>query len=374
MNTSLPPHVVADALWLLTARSRGGKHWVSNTDCAIDAIEIAGHSQPVSLLDHSNWQDSYVASPRSTWLRYARQEMLRQLSPGLAALGQLLSCILFGPVSALLNASKLDQAAICGNHLISTNLYPDWSASAVQQATDSLLQKYPQRPLMMRNICPALHPALAQQLIHSGWQMLPSRMVYLCDPQEKSVWKHNHVKQDARLLANTEVEILPHEAIQIQDLPALRQLFRQLFIDKHSYLNPDFSPAFFELCLETQFLELFALRWQGKLVGVIGLYAHPESGYITTPLIGYDTSLPQELGLYRRLMALLLHKAKEKQLKLHYSSGASQFKRARGGLPHLEYTAVYSQHLSTSCHQSTRLFASILQNCAPAILKRADHL
>ncbi|MFZ6735135.1 GNAT family N-acetyltransferase [Undibacterium sp. Ji42W] len=374
MHTSLPPRVVADALWLLTARSRGGRHWLHNATCDIQAIEIAGQSQPVSLLDSSNWQESYVASPRSTWLRYPRQELLRGASPAKAQAIKLLSCPLLGPLSALFKASKLDQAAIIANHLVSTNLYADWSADDISQPTDKLTSTYPQRPLMMRNICPQVNPELAASLLATGWQLLPSRMIYLCDPQQGSVWKHNHVKQDARLLDHPEVEVLTHEQLQMQDVAALQQLYRQLFIDKHSYLNPDFTAAFFALCLETQFLEMHVLRWQGRLVGVLGIYTHQENGWLTTPLIGYDTSLPKELGLYRRLMALLLKTARDKKLKLHYSSGASQFKRARGGIPQLEYTAIYNRHLSTTAVQSAALFTRLLTTFAPAILKKADRI
>ncbi len=364
--------MVADALWLLTARSRGGQHWLHNANCDIQTLEIAGQSQPVSLLDSSSWQESYVTSPRSTWLRYPRQELLRAASPGWAQVIKLGSCAILSPLSALLKASKLDQAAIVANHLVSTNLYPEWSASEISKATDKLTVTYPQRPLMMRNICPQVNPGLSQSLLDKGWQLFPSRMIYLCDPQQDSVWKHNHVKQDARLLDHPEVEVLTHEHLQMQDIAVLQQLYRQLFIDKHSYLNPDFSAAFFELCLETQFLEMHALRWQGRLVGILGIYAHHENGWLTTPLIGYDTSLPKELGLYRRLMALLLKTAKDKKLKLHYSSGASQFKRARGGVPQLEYTAIYNRHLSTIAMQSAALIGHILTAFAPSILKKAD--
>ncbi|MFZ3000766.1 MAG: hypothetical protein WA071_10555 [Undibacterium umbellatum] len=372
MHTSLPPRVVADALWLMTARSRGGQHWLNNATCDVNAIEIAGQSQPVTFLDNSTWQESYVASPRSTWLRYPRQEILRDASAAKAQAIKLGSCAILGPLSALFKASKLDQAAIIANHLVSTNLYSDWTASEISKVTDKLLETYPQRPLMMRNICPQVNPELTESLLAKGWQLFPSRMIYLCDPQQASVWKHNHVKQDARLLDHPVVEVLGHETLQMHDIAVLQQLYRQLFIDKHSYLNPDFSAAFFELCLETEFLEMHALRWQGKLVGVLGIYTHPEQGWLTTPLIGYDTSLPKELGLYRRLMALLLKTAKDKKLKLHYSSGASQFKRARGGIPQLEYTAIYNRHLSTTAVQSAAIFGRLLTTFAPSILKKAD--
>lgn len=372
MNSSLPPRLLADTLWLRNACARGGQYWVSNAECRVEAVELGGVSLPLNLLERRREAGSYVASPRAAWLDYARHEAARRLAPGWPWLAAQAAGAVLSPLTLLLRQGRLEHAAIVGNHLISTNLYPDWPAAEIRDLGPMLAARYPQRPLLMRNICPAVNPDLAGQLCLSGWQLLPARLVYLCDPAQAGAWKHNHVKQDARLLAGPEVEVIPPQALQIQDLPQLRCLFRQLFIDKHSALNPDFSPEFFELCQETGFLELYGLRYQGRLVGVLGLYPHAASGWLTTPLIGYDTSLPQQLGLYRRLMALLLQQARERQLRLHYSSGAGQFKRARGGVAQLEYTAVYSQHLHGVSRHCNRLLAQTLQILAPPLLTRAD--
>jgi len=366
--------MVADALWLLTARSRGGNHWLNNVNAEIESVDIAGHSYPVSLLNHSNWSESYVASPRSAWLRYARQEALRHFSPLVANIVKTSSCLVLGPLSALLEASKLDQAAIIGNYLISTNLYPQWQAKDISHLTASMCERHIHRPLMIRNICPEVSPLLMNKLATLGWKMMPSRVIYYCDPQQTHVWKHNHVKQDAKLLMDGEVDVVHQDRLTLNDLDALRTLFRALFIDKHSHLNPDFSREFFELCLETSFLELIGLRWRGRWVGVLGLYVHPVAGWLTTPLIGYDTTLPQELGLYRRLMAILLEQAKIRGCHLHYSSGAGQFKRARGGIAAMEYTAIFDDHLPKQQKRYSAMFIKLFQQCAPHLLKRADNL
>ena len=366
--------MVADALWLLTARARNSQQWVDNTHCDVHTMHIDDHHYPVTLQNSSQWTTSYVVSARSTWLRYVRHEAMRQLSPRMAAMIRPLSGLLLCPLSALMSASRLDQAAIAANYMISTNLYPAWTQEQVQQITENLSTTYPQRPLMIRNICEAVCPDVFRHLQEEGWEMIPARLIYTCDPQETSVWKHNHVRQDARLLLDPQVEMVTHDAIRREDLAELRQVFRQLFIDKHSYLNPDFSDNFFELCLETRFLEFTALRYQGRWVGILGIYSHPASGWMTTPLIGYDTSLPQELGLYRRLMAILLNNAKSRQLKLHYSSGAGRFKQMRGGQPALEYTAVYARHLPKQTRVALHIFTQLLQKLAPGILKRADKL
>ena len=82
----------------------------------------------------------------------------------------------------------------------------------------------------------------------------------------------------------------------------------------------------------------------GQLDGIIGLW---EVNSVTTaPLVGYEMSLPQKLGLYRMLMVVAIEDAHERKILLNLSAGAPYFKRLRGGEPELEYSAVYYSHLS----------------------------
>jgi hypothetical protein len=374
LNSSLPPGTLADTLWRLTALSRGGQHWLANANCEFDAVTIAEKTHPVSRQQPSAACQSYVLSPRSAWINYAREEAQTQAPRHLATLTKIFGYLAFSPLSGLLKGAGLDKAATIANRLISTNLYPDWNHLDIHNLTEELLALYPDRPLIFRNICPDVNPIFCQALQKNGWTLIPARIVYLCDPRQTALWKRNHVKKDARLLTANQIEIIPPHQLTPADLPQLRQLFRDLFIHKHSGLNPDFTPDFFELCLESGFLDLYGLRYQGKWAGVLGIYEPPESNWITTPLIGYDTTLPQEAGIYRCLMALLLNQASLRNKRLHYSSGASQFKRARGGNASLEYTAVYSRHLSRIQRLCNTLFAKTLQTIAPAILKKADKL
>jgi hypothetical protein len=389
LNSSLPNRTVADALWLMMAKARGGEHWLANAQCEVESIqfntaEISGSaaSLPVCLPLPTQTSQSYVLSPRSAWIDYAKDEALRHLPArhnriaqfATRATTQLVTQCALTPLRFLLQQAGLQHAAIVGNHLISTNLYPDWRRHDTQHLLDQLIALYPDRPILLRNICSAVNPQLTSSLQAEGWHLIPARIVYLCDPSQSQVWKHNHVKQDAKLLAQTDIDVLTPNDLKPEHLPQLRRLFRELFIDKHSRLNPDFTPAFFELCLENRFLDLYALRQQNTLVGVLGIYEDVQHGWITTPLIGYDHSQPQSTGIYRRLMALLLQQARLRQTKLHYSSGASQFKRARGGQPQLEYSAIYSRHLGRRAAFSNRAFAQLMQSTVPTILKKADQL
>ena len=66
---------------------------------------------------------------------------------------------------------------------------------------------------------------------------------------------------------------------------------------------------------------------------------------MTPPLVGYDTSLPQEVGLYRMLTADLSQTGIQRGLIAHQSAGVASFKRRRGFVGAIEYTAVFHQHL-----------------------------
>jgi hypothetical protein len=283
---------------------------------------------------------------------------------------KLFICSLAAPFSVMMSAGNLDRAAIIANHLLSTNLHPHWNAEHFRRATPRLIKQFAHRPLMMRSICRAVDADLADGLEANGWRLIPARQIFLVDPREASVWRHNHLKRDRKLLLGSDIELVAPQQLRAEDLPVLRSLFRQLFIGKHCVLNPDFTLAFFNHCHENRFLELFALRLDGRLVGVLGVLE--RNGWITTPLIGYDLQLPQSLGLYRRLMALLFVEAQRRGCRLHLSSGAGTFKSARGGIPHMEYTAVYDRHLSSLKRRAIATFAGWMDRAVPWALSQID--
>lgn len=353
----------ARAEWLLQGSQLGGQHWVSNAPCQISLLPDRHGPLPVTRLQQFSMQDSYVASARSAWLRYPQAEARRH-----GGRAQALATLAAAPLSGLISAARLDSALLPGNWLLSTNLHPDWDAGELATLRDALLAQAPESPLLLRNVCAAANPALPQRLAAQGWQLLPARLVYLCDPAQPALWRRQNVKRDQALLEQHDLRLLGPDDIRPAQLPQLQYCFRDLFIDKHSALNPDFSQHFFRLCLERRFLELYALELGGNIVGCVGLLA--RHGWLTTPLLGYDTRLPATLGLYRRLMALLLLQARQRGLRLHYSSGAGSFKRHRGGEPQLEYSAVYARHLGKRQQLALATLAALLQRTATPLLRR----
>ena len=138
----------------------------------------------------------------------------------------------------------------------------------------------------------------------------------------------------------------------------MAKLFRLLYIEKHSEQNPKFSAKYIQKSYENKFCELYAYKKDTEIIAFIAILE--MEGVISTHMLGYDTALPQELGLYRLLCAKLHFIANERELDINFSSGAGGFKSARGGDALLEYTAIYTKPLPFYKKIILKLLASFL--------------
>ncbi len=123
------------------------------------------------------------------------------------------------------------------------------------------------------------------------------------------------------------------------------QLYGLLYLDRYSTLNPQFTPAFIAMTHSTGLLRYSGLRdAAGQLVAIAGCLV--RGGILTTPIVGYDTALPRAHGLYRLACVLLTQMAQSYGVRLNSSAGAAAFKRLRGAHGEIEYTAMFSGHLT----------------------------
>ena len=119
---------------------------------------------------------------------------------------------------------------------------------------------------------------------------------------------------------------------------------------------------------ENGILRCYGLRNSiGSLDGVIGFFQRGE--VMTAPIVGYDTTLPQALGLYRRLTAIALRRARSERLLFNMSAGAGSFKRHRGGTAAFEYTMVYNRHLPFSSRLACTTVRALLHIVGKPLLK-----
>jgi hypothetical protein len=72
------------------------------------------------------------------------------------------------------------------------------------------------------------------------------------------------------------------------------------------------------------------------------------------------------------LTALVFQEARESGQILNLSAGAAQFKRHRGGKPHLEYSAVFVEHLPWRRRMAWMTLSLLLENIGTRVLQRYE--
>ncbi|BAZ33254.1 hypothetical protein NIES4074_57640 [Cylindrospermum sp. NIES-4074] len=319
----------------------GSSTFINNVNTQPLALTIDDLVLPVTV-NYKELENSYVCSPYSHYITYSQEELPILNNPLLEkSLAQVLTFM-----GIILQWGEINQVVIVNNWLLSTNLYPDLSTEQIQEITSYLQKQFPNHTIIFRSINTFLSDDLFNSFVQNGYQMVGSRQIYLFNPKDTSVMRTKmrwRLKQDTELIQQQGYEVIDSSQVSPADIPRIVELYNALYLEKYSYNNPQFNEKLIELALKNKALQIQALRKEEKIDGVIGFYE--LNGVMTTPLLGYDTSLPQNIGLYRMLSALLTIAATEKDIILHQSSGAASFKRFRGFVANIEYSAIFYQHL-----------------------------
>lgn len=316
---------------------------IDNVQAEVKSAVINGSVLPVTINEIA-YNTSYVCSIYTAVISYAKQELKKVNS----ILMQKVLLLLVNSLDNLLKKAHIDRVISHNNFLLSTNLYYEtiWNENELKQYLQSITEKFPEHAIVFRSLNSHTNKNLMQVLKNIGYQLVPSRQVYIFDSNLKDFTKQKNYKADLRLLNNIKNYTLCYNIdIAPSDYKRIEYLYKKLYVEKYSIYNPIFNAKYIEHSHQTSFIEYFGLRnIQGTLDAVVGCY--DRSNTTTAPVVGYDTSLPQTLGLYRMLMAYCIHRAQCRHMILNLSSGASQFKVLRGGVPFIEYSAVYANHLN----------------------------
>ncbi len=352
-------YVGSEKHWLEGLVTRPSAHWVANVDCRM----TVHHGFPVSV-NVTEWENSYVCSPYTAFISYAREELCKLKSPSLEkALGYLISVLGF-----VLRRADVNKVVHVNNWLMSTNLYPEWDGEDAESLHDDLRRSYPDHVLAFRSLNRKTNAKAMENLRSLGYRLLPSRQVYMFDARDQRLRRPKNYHRDVELLGKSPYRIVPHEEIGEADFPRLVDLYNQLYLIKYSRHNPSFTEALLRLWHEQGLLRMTALRHpEGRIDGIVGIWE--RAGVTTVPLVGYEMSVPQKAGLYRMLMAIAIEDAHRRRRLLNLSAGASHFKRLRGGEAELEYSAVYYAHLGGVRALVWRLLDLVLRYLAAPLMR-----
>ncbi|MCM3133387.1 GNAT family N-acetyltransferase [Paenibacillus polysaccharolyticus] len=345
---------------------QGTTEYMTNVNTTLLLARIDNLVLPVTVNDEE-YDNAYVCSPYTHYVRYAKQELIMLQKPMLEkGLSMLLSLIGWG-----MKKSRINKVVHINNWLLSTNLYPAMTAEQATQLLERVKDRYPGHTVIFRSLSSELHSNLITGLQEAGCRSIPSRQIYLYqayDPNfgnAKSRWL---LKRDQALLNKHGYELVSGADIVESDIPRIVELYRMLYLEKYSYDNPQFNERFIAGAMATGALSLHGLRKEGRLDAVMGYFC--RNGVMTTPLFGYDTDIPQSVGLYRMLSACLIGQAQNNRVLLHESAGAAQFKRNRGAIADFEYSAVYDRHLSFRRRWCWALLDRLLNSIGVPLMRR----
>ncbi len=344
----------------------GTRRYIRNVDLQLLIVKIDSLLLPLGVLEPGSG-NSYVASIYNHYVEYATDELCEIRNPVLkTALRGIIALL-----GAVLRLTRSDRVVFVNNWLFSTNLYPSLTNDQLSRLTAFLVSRFPQHALVFRSLNTVHHADLLSGLKHLGWLAIGSRQVYLFARGTRPSLKKSQQRtllRDFQLLEQPDYVL--SQTIHPQEIDRVTALYNQLYLDKYSRHNPQYTAEFLRLAYERGLLEFRLLRraQDGRIDAVFGyLY---RNGIMSTPIFGYDLSIPQKSGLYRRLSAQLLKEAEMRNFHLNNSSGAPFFKLNRGCKAAIEYSAVYCGHLPRIRRLGYRILTVIISGIAIPVIRR----
>ncbi|HMA52401.1 MAG TPA: hypothetical protein VKP60_21725 [Magnetospirillaceae bacterium] len=309
--------------------------------------------------------DSYVCLPHTAYVLYGKVELdLVDIGP-LAPLFRLL----IGLAGRGLLATGLNRIVNLDNWLLSTNLHGGWNGEDLPEIRTLLQRCFPGHIIAMRSLDGWSSPELLEAARRDGWQLVPSRQVWVTDDLPRQWRTRDSTKRDFRVLRRSGLII--EEPAELSEADAIRiaELYDQLYVGKYSALNPIFTPTFIAMTHRHGMLRYRIARApSGVIQAVAGVWL--RDGVLTSPIVGYDTSRPQKEGLYRIACCLCSEMAQENGARLHSSAGAGYFKRTRGAHGEIEYWAMHVAHLPLGRRLAVAALRLLLERLAVPMMKR----
>jgi hypothetical protein len=350
--------------YLRIHRQRPTQSFIANVQTHVDAIEAGGVVFPVTI-NEAEPDNAWVCSPFTTYVSYAAEEINRLGHPLIVTP---LKCLV-GGVSGWLRRASIDRVVAINNWMISTNTYPDLAGIELDQVLTEAVRRWPTHAVWFRSLNSVHHADWLRELSDRGFILVPSRQVYLFDNVDDLTRSRTDLKRDLALLRQSDRNNRITRDFDVADFQRIAELYVDLYMRKYSALNPLYQWTLIKAWAQSGLLELIGIRDKyGVLQGAVGIIRF--GNLLTSPIVGYNTSLPVKLGLYRMLSALVMRQAVTDACLVNLSAGVAHFKRQRGGQPAIEYSAVLAKHLPRRTQRALRVLSAATRYIGVPIMKR----
>lgn len=342
--------------------AKGAPAMVANVTTRLSTMEVGARTMPVTLDDGATG-GSYVCSPHSAYVLYARAE-LDLVGAGWLAVP---SRIVIAGLDRLLEAARINRIVHLGNWLLSTNLHGGWRGEGVADARRALADAHPDHLLGIRSVDDWSSPGLREALAADGWILVPSRQIWVVDDLARDWRPRGDYGNDRRLLARSPLVVSDLHEVGPEDARRIAELYAMLYVGRYSPLNPVLTPLFIEASAATGMIAYRVARdGEGRIMAVAGMWE--RGGIMTPPVVGYDTSRPRGEGLYRIASWMFMERALEAGWRLHGSAGAAHFKRMRGARGIIEWNAYHAGHLPAPRRRAVEFLALLLRRLAVPVM------
>ena len=343
-QSGYPPDTQSGARFLASLMEKGTMAFIDNVSVKMKALQVEEMLLPLAVVAPVPQNTSYVASPIGQYIKYSREEM--QASDKYSLFLRSAAPLAFGAMQAGCRLLGFERVVFVNDWLLSSNLWPSLNLGLLEVMCHQLQRAFPKHAIVFRSVCAKSEASMLHTLEHMGGKPVVSRQVYMLDTTEGRHRKKRPLQQDCKRWEKQN----DYEAVWLSQADAptaarIRRLYEMVYLEKYSAYNPWYREDFVQLCLDSGLMDFQALRahTSGQIDAVQAIFR--RNGVMTTPFIGHDRTLPPSAGLYRHLNALLTMEAEAGGQLLNMSSGASHFKKQRGGLPYFEYNVVFDQHL-----------------------------
>jgi hypothetical protein len=343
------------------------KALIDNVKAELRFISINNiYTFPVTI-NTSEWDNSYVCSPFTAYITYAKEEVQHKIK------SRFLIFFLKGLISILggyLKSAKINKVVHVNNFMLSTNPYPNWKGEYIRELISFLTHAYPDHTIIFRSLNTLQHGPLLQTMKDANLLAVASRQVYMYTDSKVEFMKRNNNYQDQRLIRKQKLIYLSHLEM-VEYLEEALHLYNLLYLEKYSYLNPQFTIEYFRACHKHEIIHFQGYKdSNNNLQAFAGLFVLEDT--ITSPLVGYNTLAAKEKSLYIHAIHLIhLYRFNSNKI-LNLSSGAPLFKRLRGGIPTIEYSAVYIKHLSVFRKSVFILLKCVSNSIGVPLLKKYE--
>jgi len=317
---------------------------------------------PMSVCHESKTATTFVASPKSALFLYGLEEI--NLIPNFGS--RLLIRMALRVGTRLAEIMKFENFAFIHNSLLTTNILERISLPDTLDAARRINRDFPGHYVGIRSISGSINRGLHDALAEGGFRMIAARSIYICkDPLQQLHRRRDHIR-DSMLIEKHHLRF--RKPVSDADFHTIAELYRLLYINKHSALNPHYSAQYFQCAMKSRFLSIILIMREDAII--IGFIAfHRTAKVLSIPSMGYDPK-GGDTFVYRALMNYAFRVAARNELTLHLSAGAASFKRSRGAIQEIEWMAVYLKNLHVVQRWFIRLLSYFSTKIAAPIMLR----